>query len=61
MDFHVSPMRSAEAAKRFLGKALSGLRGLEKSHLINTDKAPSNGAAIAELKPSPGTEHRQAK
>lgn len=65
IDFYLSPTRSAAAAKRFLGKALRGLRDWEKPHAINTDKAPSYGAAIGELKKEgklpAETEHRQAK
>src|SRR3546814_11373084 len=38
------------AAKRFLGKALRGLKQWEKPATLNTDKAPSYGAAITELK-----------
>src|SRR5699024_6701834 len=41
---------SAKAAKRFLGKALRGLKHWEKPATLNTDKAPSYGAAITELK-----------
>lgn len=64
IDVYLSPSGSAKAAKRFLSKALSGLEDWEKPHVINTDKAPSYGVAIAELK-SEGklprdTEHRQA-
>lgn len=65
IDFYLSSTRSTKAAKRFLGKALSGLKDWEKPHVINTDKAPSYGVAIAELKAEgklpPDTEHRQAK
>ncbi len=65
IDFYLSPTRSAKAAKRFLGKALKGLKDWEKPHVINTDKAPSYGAAIAELKAAgklaAETEHRQVK
>lgn len=65
IDFYLSSARSAKAAKRFLGKALSGLKDWEKPHVINTDKAPSYGVAIAELKAEgklpPDTEHRQVK
>src|SRR3546814_13993053 len=50
IDFYLSPTRSAKAAKRFLGKALRGLKHWEKPATLNTDKAPSYGAAIAELK-----------
>jgi len=39
-----------QAAKRFLGKALRGLKHWEKPATLNTDKAPSYGAAITELK-----------
>ena len=48
--FYLSPTRSAKAAKRFLGKALRGLKHWEKPATLNTDKAPSYGAAITELK-----------
>jgi transposase-like protein len=37
-------------AKRFLGKALNGLKDWEKPTVINTDKAPTYTAALAELK-----------
>jgi transposase, IS6 family len=50
IDFYLSPARNAAAAKRFLGKALSGLRAWEKPTLVNTDKAPTDTAALAELK-----------
>ncbi len=39
-----------QAAKRFLGKALNGLKDWEKPEVINTDKAPTYGIAILELK-----------
>ena len=42
------PARNAKAAKRFLGKALNGLKDREKPTTINTDKAPTY--AIAQLK-----------
>ena len=65
IDFYLSPTRSAKAAKRFLGKALSGFKDWEKPRIINTDKAAAYGVAIAELKktgkcPS-DTRHRQVK
>src|SRR3546814_5409501 len=50
IDFYLSPTRSAKAAKLFLGKALRGLKHWEKPATLNTDKAPSYGAAITELK-----------
>ncbi len=46
IDFYLSPTRNARAAKRFLGKALNGLKAWEKPEVINTDKAPTY--AIAE-------------
>ncbi len=50
IDSYRSPTRNAGAAKRFLGKALNGLKHWEKPEVINTDKAPTYGIAIAELK-----------
>lgn len=38
------------AAKRFLAKALRGLKDWEQPEIINTDKAPTYAAALAELK-----------
>ena len=65
IDFYLSPTRRAKAAKRFLGKALNGLKDWEKPLKINTDKAPAYGVAIAELKEEgklpDKTEHRQVK
>src|SRR3546814_10554597 len=65
IDFYLSPTRSAKAAKRFLGKALRGLKHWEKPATLNTDKAPSYGAAITELKREGmldrETAHRQVK
>src|SRR3546814_13102307 len=65
IDFYPSPTRSAKAAKRFLGKALRGLKHWEKPATLNTDKAPSYGAAITELKREGKldreTAHRQVK
>ena len=65
IDFYLSPTRNAKAAKRFLGKALNGLKDWEKSEVINTDKAPTYGMAISELKAEgkcpEETVHRQVK
>jgi transposase-like protein len=65
IDFHLSPTRNTAAAKRFLGKAMNGLKAWEKPTVINTDKAPTYGAALAELKAEgkcpEETEHRQVK
>ncbi len=65
IDFYLSPTRNTAAAKRFLAKALRGLKDWEKPHVINTDKAPTYAAALAELKKEgkcpEHTAHRQAK
>ena len=65
IDFYLSPTRNAAAAKRFLGKALNGLKQREKPEVINTDKAPTYAIAIAELKDEgrcpEETVHRQVK
>lgn len=50
IDFYLSSARNTKVAKRFLGKALNGLKDLEKPTVINTDKAPTYGIAISELK-----------
>ncbi len=65
IDFYLSPTRNAKAAKRFLGKALNGLKDWEKPAIINTDKAPTYGIAISALKAEgkcpDDTVHRQVK
>jgi len=65
IDFYLSPTRNAKAAKRFLGKTLNGLKDWEKPEVINTDKAPTYGIAISELKAEgkcpEETVHRQVK
>ena len=65
IDFYLSPTRNAKAATRFLGKALNGLKDWEKPEVINTDKAPTYGIAISELKTQgkcpDETVHRQVK
>jgi transposase, IS6 family len=65
IDFYLSPTRSTSAAKRFLAKALTGLKEWEKPKIINTDKAPTYAAALAELKQEgrcpEDTLHRQVK
>jgi transposase, IS6 family len=65
IDFYLSPTRNKAAAKRFLGKALNGLKDWEKPRVINTDKAPTYAAALAELKKEgrcpEETLHRQIK
>jgi len=53
------------AAKRFLAKALKGLKDWEQPEIINTDKAPTYAAALAELKAEgkcpKDAQHRQVK
>lgn len=49
IDFYLSPTRNAKAAKRFLGKALNGLKDWEKPTVINTDKAPTYGIATGQI------------
>ena len=65
IDFYLSPARNIAAAKRFLGKALHGLKDWRKPTVINTDKAPTYAAASAELKQEgrcpEETRHRQVK
>jgi IS6 family transposase len=65
IDFYLSPTRNTAAAKRFLGKVLNGLKQWEVPHVVNTDKAPTYAAALAELKKEgkcpEDTIHRQAK
>jgi transposase-like protein len=65
IDFYLSPTRNTKAAKRFLGKALKGLKSWEQPRVINTDKAPTYAAALAELKQEgkcpTDVQHRQVK
>lgn len=65
INFYPSPNRNARAAKRFLGKSLNGLKDWDKPKVINTDKAPTYGITISELKGEgkcpEGTVHRQVK
>ncbi len=65
IDFYLSPTRRTKAAKRFLGKALKGLKSWEQPRMINTGKAPTYAAALAELKTEGrrprDVEHRQVK
>ena len=65
IDFYLSATRNTKAAKRFLGKALRGWKDWELPEVLNTDKAPTYAAAIAELKDEgkcpQETRHRQVK
>jgi IS6 family transposase len=53
IDFYLSPTWNTTEAKRFLAKALRGLKDWEQPEIINTDKAPTYAAALAELKAEP--------
>ena len=65
IDFYLSATRNTKAAKRFLGQALRGWKEWELPEVVNTDKAPTYAAAIAELKAEgkcpTETRHRQVK
>jgi transposase-like protein len=65
IDFYLSPTGNAKAAKRFLAKALNGLKAWEKPKVINTDKAPTYSIGISELKAEgrcpENAVHRQVK
>ena len=65
IDFYLSATRNTKAAKRFLGKALNGLKDWEQPEVLNTDKAPTYAAAIAQFKAEgkcpDETRHRQVK
>ena len=50
IDFYLSSTRNTKAAKRFLGKALRGMKDWELPEVLNTDKAPTYAGAIAALK-----------
>lgn len=65
IDFYLSSTRNVKAAKRFLSKALRRFKEWEMPSTINTDKAPTYGVAIKELKDEgiclQDLEHRQVK
>jgi transposase-like protein len=65
IDFYLSSTRNTMAAKRFLAKALRGLKDWEQPEVINTDKAPTYAAALDELKAEgkcpKDTQHREVK
>ena len=50
IDFYLSKTHNANAAKRFLGKALKSIPKYSHPTSINTDKNPAYGKAIKELK-----------
>lgn len=61
----LSSRRNSKAAYRFLGKILNNVKGWKIPRLINTDKAPTYGRALALLisegRCPPVVEHRQIK
>lgn len=65
IDFYLSSRRNSKAVYRFLGKILNNVKGWQIPRLINTDKAPTCGRALALLKGEgwcqPEVEHRQIK
>lgn len=65
IDFYLSSTRNANAAKRFLSKALRSIPECSHPKTINTDKNPAYGKAITALKLegkcSQELEHRQVK
>lgn len=50
IDFYLPATRNTKAAERFLGEALRGSKTWETPRLIETDRAPTYAAALAELK-----------
>ena len=50
VDFYLSTTRNSNAAKRFLCKALAGLKDYEQPSTINTDKNPAYARAITKMK-----------
>ena len=64
LDFYLADRRNAKAAKRFLAAAVKRSRDWIP-RVINTDKNPAYGEAIAELKKEgrlpKDTQHRQVK
>ncbi|ACE05894.1 hypothetical protein Aasi_0485 [Candidatus Amoebophilus asiaticus 5a2] len=65
IDFYLSTTRNSNAAKRFLGKALSSIAAYSRPKTINTDKNPAYAKSINELKLAGkyplDLEHRQFK
>ena len=65
IDFYLSATRNTGAAKRYLGKTLRGCKEWELPEVVNTDKAPTYAAAIAEFKAEgkcpKDTRYRQVK
>ena len=65
IDFYLSPTRNTHAAKRFLAKALNSIPVYARPDTINTDKNPTYGKAISELKLagkcSPDLAHRRVR
>jgi len=65
IDFYLSPRRNSKATYRFLRKILNNVKRWQIPRFINTDKAPTYGRTLSQLKregkcPS-YVEHRQIK
>ena len=50
INFYLSPRRNSKAAYRFMEKLLNNTKRWQMPRLINTDKAPTYGRALALLK-----------
>lgn len=50
LDFYLSPRRNSKATYLFLGKILNNVKKWQIPRVINTDKAPAYGRALAQLK-----------
>lgn len=65
IDFYLSSRRNTKAVYRFMGKLLNNTKRWQIPRLINTDKAPTYGRALALLKREgkcpQDVEHRQIK
>lgn len=65
IHFYLSLRRNSKAVYHFLGKILNNVKGWQILHLINADKAPTYGLALAQLKHEvrcpPEAKHRQIK
>jgi len=65
IDFYLSSRRNTKAAYRFMGKLLNNTKRWQIPRLINTDKTPAYGRALALLKREgkcpQHVQHRQIK
>ena len=65
IDFYLSPTRNTHGGEALPRQGAEGPEGLGTAAVINTDKAPTYAAALAELKEEgkcpKDTQHRQVK